>query len=174
MAVPRYYRVLTGARGVTARQKYLDFLAGAQERALDPEDTGEDRPPSIVLYLSPFGFPLDNTNLLRESALVPSWDHFKDIAPTQTHVNAVLPESKTAINIRSYKAARAIRTQKGLRGTRKKSEITGLIYRSYASRSRSIPFGKAITTDTEAGSAAALLAAYSGPGFAVRFTPERT
>lgn len=172
MPTARYYRVLTGARGATARQKYLDFLAGAQERALDP-GTGEDRPESVPLYITPFAFPLPADHVLRESALSPSWDHCKGIAPTLQHVTDALG-ADTAITIKSYKAARAIRTQKGAREAQKRSEITGLPYRPYNNRSRSVPFGKNLAADTQAAVGAALVAAYATVGFTARITPERT
>lgn len=172
MAVSRYYRVLTGQRGVTARQKYLDFLAGAQERALDP-GTGEDRPPSIPLYITPFAFPMATDHVLRESALQLSWEHCSAISPTQQFVTSDLG-TKTAVNIKSYKAARAIRTQKGAREAEKRSEITGLPYRPYNNRSRSVPFGKNLAADTQAAVGAALVAAYATTGFSARITPERT
>ncbi|MBE9155384.1 hypothetical protein IQ265_00790 [Nodosilinea sp. LEGE 06152] len=172
MAVPRYYRVLTGARGITARQKYLDFLAGAQERALDP-GVGEDRPESVALYVKPFAFPLPASHVLRESALSPSWEHCRNIAPTQQFVTAALGDD-TAITIRSYKPARIIRTQKGPRQAQKRSDITGLPYRPYNNRSRSIPFGKNLANDTVASVGATLIAAYATTGFSARITPERT
>lgn len=173
MAVPRYYRVLTGGRGALARTKYLDFLAGAQERALDPGE-GEDRPESIALYIKPFAFPLPADHVLRESALVPSWDHCKGISPTQQFVKPALGESDTSITIKSYKPARIIRTQKGARQAQKRSEITGLPYRPYNNRSRSIPFGKNLANDTVPSVGATLIAAYATPGFSARITPERT
>lgn len=172
MAVPRYRRVLTGARGARARTKYLDWLEGAQERALDP-GTGEDRPESVPLYVVPFAFSLATDHVLRESALLPSWNHCRSIAPTGQYVTATLG-TKTAITIRSYKPARIIRVQKGVRQAERRSQITGLPYRPYANISRSIPFGSKLSTDTVASVGAELLGTYIVEGFTARITPERT
>jgi len=172
MAVPRYYRVLTGGRGTLARTRYLEFLSGAQERALDP-GVGEDRPPSVPLYVKPFAFPLPASHVLRESALSPSWEHCRTIAPTQQFVSADLGDD-TAITIKSYKPARIIRTQLGAREAQRRSQTTGLPYRPYNNRSRSIPFGKNLANDTVASVGATLVAAYATPGFRARITPERT
>jgi hypothetical protein len=173
MAVPRYYRVLTGARGSLARTKYLEWLEGAQERALDPGE-GTSRPESVPLYVVPFSFSLATDTFLRESALLPSWTHCKTIAPTLQYVKETLGAGETAVTIKSYRPARIIRTQKGVREAQKRSAITGLPYRPYANISRSIPFGRKLNVDTVASVGAELLAAYIVPGFSARVTPERT
>ena len=172
MAKPRNYWVLRGMRGAAARQNLLNYYAGTSTRPSRIGTRGP-RPASQALYLTPFSLPLATDHVLRATALAPAWTALKEIAPTQTHVTAELG-SKTAVRIKSYKAPRVTRIQLDPTGSVATADITRLEYMKYENTSMSIPFGKAISADTVASVAAALISAYSTTGFAARLIPERT
>lgn len=172
MPKPRNYYVLRGLRGAAARQRLLDYYAGQLE-VDDNVGTKPPRPAFQVLYLEPFSVPLAAAHVMRDSALLPAWQALSAIAPTQSHVTAALGAS-TAVDLKSYKAPRINRITLDATGERAVSKITGLAYLRYGNTTQSVPFGKAIGTDTVASVASDLIAAYTDATHKARLTPERT
>lgn len=172
MPKPRNYYVLRGLRGAAARQRLLDYYAGQLE-VDDNVGQGPARPARQLLYLTPFSVPLATDHLMRDSSSVPAWTAVNAISPTQSHVSDDLG-TKTAVDLKSYKAPRITRITLDATGERAVSKVTGLPYLKYGNTSLSIPFGKAIAADTVASVASALISAYSNATHKARLTPERT
>lgn len=146
MAVPKFYRVLRGQRGLAAKTKFLNHLEG-----LDTESaigTRGNRAASTELLIIPFGIKLGSDVLLEQSALSTSWTALK--AAVGTHAKETPPASTTQVKLRGAKAARISATS-GLTSTGvvKTSKLTGLKYADYGGSSVSAPFGKTSYASTE-------------------------
>lgn len=137
----RFSAVLRGYRGQAARDKFIQHIQGLSTQG-DNIGTKGNRPPSIKLYLLPFGLPLGTTLLVQASALSPSWDLFKNGSEVSSRVKTT-PGTDTSIKLSRYAPPRVIRRQQSsTTGTAKTSKLTGLKYLHYNTESASIPFGK--------------------------------
>jgi hypothetical protein len=171
MAVPKFYRVLRGQRGQTARTTYLRYL----------EDLGTDqapvsrgnRPASIDLYVTPFGIDLGTELVLQTSALQASHSALNAGVGANRVLEAV-PAGKAAIKIKTAKAARVSATS-GLSGTgtNQKSKLTGLYYKDYGGQSFSCPFGRNTANEKEGEAFAAIKAALGAAYKRVHLIEER-
>jgi hypothetical protein len=169
---PPGYRVLRGFRGAKARQQYLDYLAGLVDVSPDDGTVSTNRPPSRTLYLTPFGLPLAVDHIMMDSALQPSWDLVKALAPVNTRV-AESPGADTPVDIRSYKAPRVIRIQLDTTGETRRSKRTGLPYTYYNNQSSSVPFGAKTGDTTISGAFADIRAVLDSATVNVRLVDER-
>jgi hypothetical protein len=149
MAVPRYYRVLRGQRTAAARTKYLDYLSGLATP--DKQDlTPTNRPEKKVLYITPFNISLGATVVLQASAYTDSYTKLSTGIGAARLLTAI-PETNTAVKLRSAKPARVSATQRtaGVAGVYKQSKATGLWYIDYGGKSYSCPFGRGASVEKE-------------------------
>jgi hypothetical protein len=146
MAVPKFYRVLRGQRGLAAKTKFLNHLEGID--TVSAIGTKGNRPESRKLYIIPFNIKLGPTVLLEQSALIPSYTALT--SALSTHTKATIDAAETSVKLRGARAARVSATS-GLSGTGavKTSKLTGLKYADYGGQSISAPFGKTSYTSTE-------------------------
>lgn len=137
----RFSAILRGFRGQAARDKYLQHLQGLSTQGENIGTRG-NRPPQIKLYLLPFGLPLGSALLVEASALVPSWDLFKNGSEVASRVKSTTG-TDTSIRLGRYYPPRVIRRQQqSTTGTAATSKLTGLKYLKYNTETNSIPFGK--------------------------------
>ncbi len=146
MAVPKFYRILRGQRGAAAKAKFLNHLEGidtvsaigTRGKRADPKD----------LFITPFNIKLGPTVVLKQSALLTSFNKLHTAAGT--HSPVALAANDTAIKLRGARAAR-VSASDGLTDTAavKTSKLTGLKYASQGGKSYSLPFGKSSFTATE-------------------------
>lgn len=172
MARPRNYWVLRGLRGATARQRLLDYYSGQLE-VEDNVGQGGARPPSKVVYLDPFSIPLAADHIMRDSCSTEAWSQLSGLGSTSSHVQEAAG-ANTPVDVKSYKAPRIVRITLDATGVREVSKITGLPYLKYDHTSLSIPFGKALTTDTVAGVFGDLSASYIDATHKARLIDERS
>lgn len=153
-----YSLVLIGARKDAARQKYLQFLAGAADRESKIGTRGR-RPASVEMGIEPFGMTLPTGVLAKASASVDALTAFAGNASVTARVRILPGTTRTGytaaaagtefLKIGGLSPARVIRrvyTQ--ATATPKKSDITGLTYGYRRSTSLSAPIGRENGTDT--------------------------
>jgi hypothetical protein len=145
MAVPKFYRVLRGQRGLAAKTKFLNHLEGLD--TVSEIGTRGNRAESTELLIVPFNLKLGADVFLEQSALTPSWTALK--AAIGTHAKDNPPASSTQIKIRGARAARISATSGLLAtGTVKTSKLTGL---RGCLRSRKALIGYSLSIDKPTG-----------------------
>jgi hypothetical protein len=148
MAVARMHRVLTGQRGIAAKEKLLAYY-----QRLGPETSGigtkGNRPASVAVYVVPFGQNFGAGNFLHATALTPSVAALR--AAVGTHAKqTITPGTENGLRLKGTSAARVSATSGvSTTGTQKTSRLTGLHYASYGGKSFSMPFGRTSATATE-------------------------
>jgi hypothetical protein len=142
-----YSRILQAARYQTALTAYTEYITGKAERQPNIGTKG-NRPPSTKLYISPFSFTIGATDKLETSANQAAWTEHE--GAFGSHTLAALPSGDVSFKIRGFRPSKVvIITGRSGSGTVKTSHITKTKYLSYGGSSRSIPFGKAASGDTE-------------------------
>jgi hypothetical protein len=164
----RFSQILVGARGETAKAKYLDRLRGMGQG--ENIGTKGNRPDTKYIYIEPFGADLPATVRFRTSALTPSWDSLKTAIGTRA--SDIILGTQQQIKAGGFKAARVVRRTKDTSGTVATSKLTGLKYLKYNSTSISAPFGRENATDSE-GEAQTALRTAVGNTYKVSFVEER-
>lgn len=173
---PPNYNVLRGFRGSTARQRYLDYLAGLQQSAIVGA-VGQNKPDRQELYIRSFNYDLPSTVSLRVGTSAPAWSSLSGVAPIAARTKETIAGTATAIKPGSFKPARvSFTTGLASQGTNTPSKRTGLIYKDYGGSTATAPFGKSTDTDTYADAVLAIRNALVALGGRTRivFSEENT
>lgn len=174
---PRYYRVIMGHRGDTAKERFLTWLRTRGQERVGTRGNGRARPPKIALHIIPFAFDLAVGQYVIASAEAPAWTRVSGVAPIASRTRATINAGSTILPLKKIKPARVvIKTGASGTGTDKSSHITGLTYKDYGGTSFSVPFGKLNETDSEVEARtaikAALIAGSVATGSNIRFQEE--
>lgn len=167
----RFYNILRGYRGESARNRYLDRLRGLGQG----ENVGSrgGRPDSKVLYVRPFGQNMGSNMFLKVSALAPSFTALNGYSEVAGRYKETIGNDDIGVKIKGFKAARVVRRTKDATGTVTTSKLTGLKYLKYNSPSVSAPFGRKGTTTETMGAAFQDIYAQIPGTFAVSLIEER-
>lgn len=167
---PPNYNVLRGFRGATARQRFLDYLAGLQQSAVVGA-TGRNKPDRIELYIRSFNYDLPGTVSVRVGTSAPAWNALKGVGPIGARTKETLAGTATSIKPGGFKPARvSFTTGLAPQGTNTPSKRTGLIYKDYGGSTATAPFGKSTDTDTYADGVTAIRGALVALGGRTRIT----
>lgn len=168
----RFMNVLKGARGQAARTKYIAYLTGIEARP-NKIGTKPNRPPSVKLFIAPFTLTLSANTYVQTSALQTAQTLMganAEVASRQ-QTEAEITQTETTLKLSRFKAARIIRKeQTGTTGTVAKSNLTGLDYLKYNSKSLSVPFGKKTGDTSQTAAYNVMVTALKGGSTNLKFT----
>lgn len=132
------------ARGRFAQTVIAKYKAYLDDPSVAKQDNPvTNRTPSQKFYVIPFGITMPANVLAIASSTAAVVTEYKAKVNTGgTRIKETLTGTEKALPIQDFEAARiAIRTGRSATGTDKKSKTSGLPYKSYGGRSKSIAFG---------------------------------